>query len=271
MQTITPQIVKRLILPRPNSRKRDNGRLLIIAGSDSYFGALVYCIKAASRLVDLIYLLTTPQNQKLVEKLKIKTAEFIPIKKFPDSKLLRDIDCILIGPGMGVSNQTKILTTGVLKSGKKAVLDADALNVFDEKLKKLLNYNHILTPHRKEFLRLFKIPAKPQNVAAMAKKYHCHIVLKGPTDEIATPDGQTFQNTTGNAGLTKGGSGDVLAGLMAGLYCTNDAKVAAATACFVNGNAGDDLYTQAGTFYNAEDLVNQIPKTLNHLIQTYAR
>lgn len=228
VQAITSKIVKKLKLPRPNSRKRENGRLLIIAGSDRYFGALVYCIKAASRLVDLIYLLTAPQNQKLVERLKIKTAEFISVKKFTNPKLLSDVDCILIGPGRGVSNKTKMLTSQVLESGKKAVLDADALNVFDEKLKKLLTPKHILTPHRKEFVRLFRLPGQPQHVAAMAKKYHCHIVLKGPVDIVAAPDGKIFYNITGNAGMTKGGTGDVLAGLMAGLYCTNEAEVAAA-------------------------------------------
>jgi NAD(P)H-hydrate epimerase len=230
----------------------------------------------------LIYLLTTPENRKLVEKLKIQTAEFMPI----DSSLLfspihgemsrvhpsdrevnrwNDWDCILIGPGMGVSATTKRLTLQVLKSSKKTVLDADALNMLDDNLKKLLSPQHILTPHHKEFFRLFKVKGNPENASKMAKKYHCHIVLKGHIDVIASPDGKIALNKTGNAGMTKGGTGDVLAGLIAGFYSTNDAFTSAAAGVYVNGLAGDELYKKSGTFYNAEGLMQQIPKTLFHL------
>jgi NAD(P)H-hydrate epimerase len=284
MPIITSQIVKKLHLPKPDSRKRDNGRLLIIAGSDKYFGALVYCIKTASRLVDLVYLLTTPENQRLIEKLKIQTAEFMPINGHATTKrsaptrlarreprriyrLLNDVDAILIGPGMGISSATKQLTTWVLKSGKGAVLDADALNVLDDNLKKLLSPLHILTPHHREFRRLFKLKPNPQNAAKMAKKYHCTIVLKGPVDVIASPNGKIALNKTGNAGMTKGGTGDVLAGLIAGLYATNNAYVSAAAGTYVNGLAGDGLYKKVGAFYNAEDLTNQLPITLKHLLR----
>ena len=177
---ISKKIIRQLRLPKPNSRKRDNGRLLIISGSDKYFGALIYCVKAASRIVDLVYLLSTPENQQLIEKLKIKTAEFMPISSPINGHATSDVDAILIGPGMGATSATKRLTSAVLKSGKKAVLDADALNVFDDTLKKYLSPLHILTPHHKEFRRLFKINPTPENTSAMAKKYHCTIVLKGP-------------------------------------------------------------------------------------------
>jgi NAD(P)H-hydrate epimerase len=263
---ITKKIVQKLNLPKPNSRKRDNGRLLIIAGSDKYFGALVYAVKAASRIVDLVYLLATPKNQKLIEKLKIQTAEFMPIQQPINRHTTKDIDCILIGPGMGILANTKRLVLQTLKSNKRAVLDADALNVLDNKLKKLLSPLHILTPHHKEFFRLFKLKATAQNAVKMAKKYHCHIVLKGPTDVIAEPNGKIALNKTGNAGMTKGGTGDVLAGLVAGLYTTNDAFTATATGVYINGTAGDELYKKVGTFYDTEDLTNQLPKTLWHLV-----
>ena len=99
----------------------------------------------------------------------------------------------------------------------------------------------------------------------MAKKYHCTIVLKGPVDVIASPNGKIALNKTGNAGMTKGGTGDVLAGLIAGLYTTNDAYPSAAAGCYVNGEAGDALYKKVGTFYNAEDLTNKIPSILHQL------
>ena len=277
---ISKKIIKDLRLPKPASHKRNNGCLLIIAGSKKYFGALLYCLKTASRLVDLVYVLTTKDNQKLIEKLKSKTAEFMPVhspinghattkqRSAPIHRLMDDIDCILIGPGLGISPRTKNLVRQVLKSGKKAVLDADALNVLDQKQKKLLSPLHILTPHHREFQRLFKIPANAKNAGAMAKKYQCYIVLKGPTDVIALPSGKIFLNKTGNAGMTKGGTGDVLAGLIAGVYATNDALIATSAGTYVNGAAGDELYKKVGTFYDAEDLMNQIPITMHKILKS---
>jgi hydroxyethylthiazole kinase-like uncharacterized protein yjeF len=264
---ITKKIIKRLRLPKPNSHKRENGTLLIISGSQKYFGAMLYSVKTASRLVDLIFVLTTSENKKLIEKLRFKTAEFMAINFFKDVKL-DDIDCVLIGPGLGVSPRTKKLTLQVLKSGKKAVLDADALNALNKKMMGFLSPAHILTPHHREFQRLFNLKPTAKNAKLMAKKYGCYIVLKGPTDVITSPDGTINLNKTGNAGLTKGGTGDVLAGLISGLYCNNGASTSIASGTYIIGAAADDLYKKVGTFYNAEDLINQIPLTLKKLVNS---
>jgi ADP-dependent NAD(P)H-hydrate dehydratase / NAD(P)H-hydrate epimerase len=277
MHSIKKNIFKNLNLPKPNSRKRDNGTLLIISGSLKYFGAMLFCVKAASRLVDLIFVLTTKENRKLIEKLKYKTAEFMPVESpinghatgsAPIHRPLDDANCILIGPGLDISPRTKKLTLDVLKSGKKAVLDADALNVLDKNLMKYLSPVHILTPHHREFKKLFTLDANAQNASKMAKKYNCTIVLKGPVDIIAESDGKISLNKTGNAGLTKGGTGDVLAGLIAGFYCTNDSFTSAAAGTFLIGAAGDALHKKVGTFYNAEDIINQIPLTLKKLVNS---
>lgn len=278
MKTITSTIIKTLNLPKPNSHKRDNGQLLIIAGSNKYFGALVYAVRVASRIVDLVYVLTTNKNKKLIEKMKLKTAEFMPTNIFPSpsgrgikgggKKRVYDIDAILIGPGLGLSARTKNLVQKVLKQKIKAVLDADALNVLDAKMLKLINHNHILTPHTREFRRLFGLPATAINAEKMIKKYKCTIVLKGPVDYVASPQKGLWQNTTGNAGMTKGGTGDCLAGLIAAFYATNGAFTSAAAGVYLNGAAGDDLYKKVGTFYNAEDLVGQIPHTMQKIVSS---
>jgi ADP-dependent NAD(P)H-hydrate dehydratase / NAD(P)H-hydrate epimerase len=266
---ISKKIMHSLRTPKPGSRKRENGRLLMVAGFDPhYFGAMVFALKTASRLVDLVYLLASKPNTELATKLKLKVATFMQSKNFHEPQLQNDIDCILIGPGMGISPATKKLTLDVLKSKKKAVLDADSLNVLDDKLKKFLSPLHILTPHHREFYRLFKLKASPEHAAGMAQKYHCTIILKGPTDVIASPNGKISLNKTGNAGMTKGGTGDVLAGLVAALYATNDTYTAAAAGCYLNGAAGDDLYKKVGAFYNAEDLAEQIPITINKLVNS---
>ncbi len=265
---ITNKIIRQLSLPKPNSHKRDNGRLLIVAGLEQkYFGALLYSIITASRIADLVYLVTAPENKKLIEKLRVATAEFMPIRTLVSGRATKDIDAILIGPGMGATATTKKLTSIILKSGQKAVLDADALNVLDNKLKKYLSPLNILTPHHREFYRLFHITPTAENASKMAKKYRCTIILKGPADVVASPNGKIALNKTGNAGMTKGGTGDVLAGLIAAIYTTNDAFTSAAAGVYLNGAAGDDLHKKVGTFYNAEDLANQIPHTLHQLIK----
>jgi len=282
LSTIGPGEVKTLNLPKPGSHKKQNGNLLIIAGNDKYHGALLYAIKTASKIVDLIYVLTTKDNKKLIDRLKSKTAEFIsiqhPINGHATSNLselvpylgtgqvYRQADCVLIGPGLGTSAEVKKLLEMVLKSGKKLVIDADGLNLLDKSLLKLINDKHILTPHKREFEKLFKLTPTPKNVERMSKKYNCTIVLKSKTDIVVSPKWGLKYNYTGNAGMTKGGTGDVLAGLIAGLYCTNDAYLAAAAGLYINGKAGDELYKKAGTFYNAEDLIKQIPISFKQII-----
>jgi NAD(P)H-hydrate epimerase len=193
------------------------------------------------------------------------TAGFITVKGLGD-RVKGIVDCTLIGPGMGKSRRTYNLTRRILASNTKAVLDADALNVLDAKLRKLLSERHILTPHKMEFYRVFKLAPTAANVLKMAGKYRCTIVLKGPVDVIGHPKKGIVYNRTGNQGMTKGGTGDVLAGLIAALSCKNDAYPAAAAGVFINGRAGDDLYKKVGTFYSAEDLVEQIPKTMWYLL-----
>ncbi len=272
---ITKKFVKFLKLPKSDSRKRDNGRLLIIGGSQKYFGALLCAVKTASRIVDLVYILTTPENQKIINKLKLKTPSFIFVKSLPEmwskhwggKKREKDIDAILIGPGLGISIRAKKLVSDVLKHKINTVIDADALNVLDDGLKKLLSHRHILTPHAREFKRLFGLKAAPENAKKMAQKYSCTIVLKGPVDYIVNRHKGLWQNKTGNAGLTKGGTGDVLAGLIAAFFTANDAFTSAAAGTYINGAAGDDLYRQVRTLYNAEDLTEQIPHTFKNLIK----
>lgn len=278
MAKIDPRILENIKLPGPNSRKGDNGRLLVIAGSEQYHGSLLYAVRTAARIVDLIYILTTAENQKFIRKFKGQTAEFIPISYSKSGfRLARlrngqggrnDIeeDCILIGPGTGVSKYTYNLVQTVLKSRIRAVLDADALNVLDEKLLKLLHQDVILTPHKGEFERVFKVAAKLTTVRNESIKRNCTIVLKGKVDIVASRDHQVGLNFTGNAGMTKGGTGDVLAGLIAAFFCKNDAFTSAAAGVFINGLAGDELYKEVGPFYNAEDLAEQIPETLWRLM-----
>lgn len=264
---ISASIFRHLYYPKINSNKRQNGCLLIIAGSGKYHGSLIYALKTASRVVGLIYVLSTKENQNLVMKLKEKTAEFIPVSKISEA----EVDVILIGPGLGVSLKTYRLVKQVLDSGQKAVLDADALNVLDDKLKEKLGPNHILTPHHGEFKRAFNLAPNATNLRAMAKRYHCYIALKGEDDLVVDPEGNIVINKIGNAGMAKGGSGDVLAGLMSALFCKNSASLSAQAALFATDRASRELFKTRKYFYNSEDLGEQLPKTLANLFSTTSK
>jgi hydroxyethylthiazole kinase-like uncharacterized protein yjeF len=260
MNIITRSILKNLYRPPKNSRKGKNGILLIIGGSKKYHGAPWYAIEIASKIVDLIYYYTVPENINLMQEIKTKSPAFITVGKKELAETIKKSDAVLIGPGWGVTRKNKKLINSLLKKniGKRFVLDADALKMVD---KKLLNINCLVTPHAGEFKLLFGVKASPENTAMMARKFHCHILLKGVKDIICSPK-ECFFNITGNQGMTKGGTGDVLAGLVVALACKNDLFLAGKAGALINGLAGDMLYKKVGVYYNAGDLIGEIPKVL---------
>ena len=118
----------------------------------------------------------------------------------------------------------------------------------------LLSKNHIITPHAHELARLIE-NGFDQNI------FTGTILLKGKVDQIIT-NHQTISVVGGNAGMTKGGTGDVLAGLIAALYCKNDALTSCLVASDANKKAGDYLFAEVGPYFNASDLVKTLPKIL---------
>ena len=261
---ITGDIIKGLYEPPKDSHKGDNGRLLIIGGSKKFHGAPLFAAKIASRIVDLVYFSSVPENNELIKRMKSELCDFIAIPREEIFEAAEKSDCILIGPGLGVEEETKQPTNNLLKQlpNKKFVLDADALEVLD---KSLLNKNCVVTPHREEFKQLFGQEASKKTVAEAAKKFSCIVVVKGVEDYIS--NGVELRvNTTGNAGMTKGGTGDVLAGLIAALACKNDLFLAACAGVFINGLVGDRLKEKVSYYFNASDLVDEIPKTIKRLL-----
>lgn len=170
---------------------------------------------------------------------------------------LEEADCILIGPGMERSAYTRRLSNHLLRQypDKKWVVDAGALQMIDPKL---LNENCIITPHHQEMAIL-----ESKDEAFSPKNYLAKplCLLKGQIDQIFY-QGKVLEVTGGNAGMTKGGTGDVLAGLVAALYCQNDALKSAIVGSQVNKLAGDELYKSVGPYFNASDLVKKIPEIL---------
>lgn len=252
--------VKALNRPGEQSHKGENGRVLIVAGNDKYHGALLLASKTAAKIADLVFVSSTPENRQLIKKLKPKLAEFITVEEKEIPTYSQKADAILVGPGLGTGEEAKNKVNRIVSGNKKKkiILDADALKVVD---KKLLHSNCLVTPHAGEFQELFGVKPTQENVKKMAQKYNCTILLKGNKDIIS--DGEELKiNKTGNPGMTKGGTGDVLAGLVTGLAGRNDLFLSACAAAFINGLAGDRLQKRKSYYYSASELIEEIPKTV---------
>lgn len=237
-------VLSSLARPAKNSRKGENGRVLIVAGSRKYHGAAVLSILGARRFADLVYFMPGERDGKLLFAVA-QVPEAIVVEEYPVA------DCALAGPGMGDAP----LKPGELKRRYgKVVLDGDALRQVERRELK----GCLITPHEGEFRGLFGIDGSPEHVRAMAEKWGCTILKKGMVDVVSDGE-EIFLNKAGNAGMTKGGTGDVLAGLLCALYAKNGALEAARAAAYINGMAGDLLFKERGYAYCASDLAEMLP------------
>lgn len=257
---MTPEDLKKLILPARGSHKGQNGRLLVIGGSHLFHAASLWALTVASRIVDLVHYCSVPENNMIVATAKNEFRNGIVIPREEIDAYIEEDDCILIGPGMTRDNETETLTNSLFRKypNKQWVIDAGSLQMMD---KSLIPARAILTPHHGEYAGLFGT----EKVEAVAKKYSCIVLLKGDTDVVS--DGiQTREIVGGNPGMTKGGTGDVLSGLIAALACKNDPVLAATAGSFINKKAGDALYKKVGPFFNATDLAYEIPVVMKELL-----
>lgn len=221
-----------------SSHKGDYGRIAIFAGSDSFTGAAVLCsnacLKSGAGLVTLYYheSLRGRYDANLIEVMKktVNTHDQIPDQVFLSNEL-RSSDCILIGPGIGKSEYAlNLLKTVIeLSENKILIIDADAINLLSENaylLDSIKNRNVVLTPHLLEFSRL--IDKSPLEISEKSLEYLHNFVeemgitvlLKSSVSICASPDTMIFINK-GNDGLSTGGSGDVLAGIIAAFSAQN--------------------------------------------------
>lgn len=264
----------KLYVPDLNSHKGQNGKLLVIGGSRLFHAASLWALQVASKIVDMVYFSSVDENNQIVLDLKKEFRNGIVVPRGRVEEYIPDADCILIGPGLPRKegeeegdDDTKELTERLLKKypHKKWVIDGGSLQTIDPSV---IPQHAILTPHQGELEKLFNFQStnQPINkstniVEEKSKQYGCTILLKGPTDTVCSPT-ECVQIAGGSAGMTKGGTGDVLAGLVAALYCKNDAFFSATTGSFLNKKAGESLEKRMGTYFNSSDLVEEIPKIM---------
>lgn len=246
--------LKKLYAPPKDSHKGQNGKLLVIGGSKQYHGAPVFSILAARRFVDLVYFYPGEKDPLLIQ-----TVKQIPDVIVLDSlKHTAEMDCVLFGVGLG---EMKFDVDFVLEYARMIVADGDGLKLIKGKIPK----GSIITPHEGEFRALFSMEGTKRNVKAMAKKHECVIVKKDPVEDIISNGTKLETNKTHNQGMTKGGTGDVLAGLISAFACKSDTFVAAVAGTYLNGYSGNMLTKKFGYNYCASDLADVLAPTLKTL------
>lgn len=267
MKAFNAEDLKKLYIPSSDSHKGQNGKLLVIGGSKLFHAASLWPLEIASKVVDMVFYSSIPENNQIVEKLKEQWRNGIVVPREKIDQYIEEADVVLIGPGMpreeGLEvgdDDTKKLTERLLLEykEKKWVIDGGSLQVISPEV---LPKNCIVTPHHGEFEKLFGVKPTPETVSQMAKKYACVILLKGEIDIVSSPI-ESVEIVGGNAGMTKGGTGDVLAGLVAALYCKNDAFLAARAGSYLNKKAGERLFEKVEYYFNASDLVAEIPRVM---------
>jgi NAD(P)H-hydrate epimerase len=267
--------------PRSSAaHKGDFGRLLVIGGSEVYSGAPTLVSLGALRTgVDLVYLAAPT---KVAYAISSMSPDLITIKLEGNNlntgnigtlkPYLKMVDAVAIGPGLGLNPESKefvkLCVEEVEKAEKPLLLDADGLKAF-AKFKRPLKVPLVLTPHSGEYTILTG-ETLPENqderalaIQKTAKKLKAVVLVKGKVDIICDA-GKVKLNFTGNAGMTVGGTGDVLSGIVAGLMAQHVNPFEAAVAgAFVNGAAGDFVAEEIGFHMVATDLIDWIPQLLD--------
>ncbi|MFT3948129.1 MAG: NAD(P)H-hydrate dehydratase [Agriterribacter sp.] len=232
------------------SHKGTYGNAALIAGSYGMMGAAVLgaqsCMRSgAGKLICYIPKCGYAVMQSTVPEAMCVTDE--NDTHHTSLQLKGKYDAYAIGPGIGQSEETvAVLETLLRQKPARLIIDADGLNILaaHPELLNMLPANTILTPHPKEFEKLFgKVENdfdRLQLALEKAKTLHVYIVLKGYYSFIATPSGKGYFNSTGNPGMATAGSGDVLTGILLGLYAqSDDAQKVVLTGVFLHGLAGD--------------------------------
>ena len=277
-----PGDVLAVVKPRPSeSHKGDFGRLLVVGGSEVFSGAPTFVAQAALRTgVDLAYLAAPEKTAYAISSL---SPDLITIKLAGDHLNLSNVselkehvescNAVVLGPGLGLHDETSEAVSAIVdiveRAGKPLLLDADGLKAFAG-FKRKLKVPLVLTPHAGEYAVLTgrKLPEtlgqKVTEVQKAAAKLNAVMLMKGNVDIIS--DGNRLKlNFTGNPGMTVGGTGDVLSGIVGAFLAQKvDPFEAAVAGAFVNGAAGDFVFQEIGPHMVASDLIDWIPHVLNN-------
>ena len=284
--TLKKHSVKKIFPDRSHtSHKGQNGKVLVVGGSIEYYGApLLSALGALYSGSDLVYLYIPESNFDITRSLY---PDFI-VKKFPGQYLTRTgvdeilnfakkCDAVLIGPGMYEREMTVRAILELIENLQiPTVLDSTAIEVLKMVKEVPLSQEIVVCPHKNEFETLTDKSIKEKSdfedlvklTRTIASQMKINILLKSPTDIICSSEGEMTFNTTGNPGLTVGGSGDVLAGIVASMIAQGASSYEAAQiAAYLVGYTGDLLYKQKDFCFSATDLALELPYAIRQIVQ----
>lgn len=262
----------------PWGHKGTFGRVLLLSGSRGYTGAAYFAAMGALRSGAGLVFLGVPERIYEIEAAKLNEPVVFPLpdkggklssRAVPEIlERLTKMDAVLIGPGLGQSNDTLFVVKSVLEAAKcPVVVDADGINVLSAHKDLLRGRKHptILTPHDGEFARIGGVIGenRMESAAALAKDLGCTVLLKG--HETCITDGEIgYLNHTGNPGMAVGGSGDVLAGIIVSLLGQGIAPLeAAACGAWLHGAAGDLCAKELGQYgMLPTDMLSALPRLM---------
>jgi hydroxyethylthiazole kinase-like uncharacterized protein yjeF len=261
----------RMPWPHATAHKHQRGRMIVVSGNVWSTGAARLAARAGLRIGAGLVTVLSPLSAVAVNAAQLEAVMVRPFET--DTELQRaadDADAAVIGPAAGVNNTTVLNLMALARTGAALVVDADALSVFSDDPEALfsnLDRDDVLTPHPGEFERVFPglLAQSANRVSAArsaAERAGAVVLLKGPDTVIAAPDGRAVVNTNGCAWLATAGSGDVLAGLIAGLIAQGmDSFEAACAGAWIHAEAGGGF----GPGLIAEDMPGLVPSVLTRL------
>lgn len=274
------------------SRKLDDnkytaGKVLTIAGSSSLPGAAIFSMNASMMSGAGAGILAFPKSEVPLAQAKMNSAVVFGYNDNEDgylklsnlaelSEKIKWADAIAIGPGLGRNVETQKFVNNLLqkKSDKIFIIDADAINALKKQIYKKVNLNGcVLTPHHKEFADLLGISVDKleHNILDYGQKFveetGSYLVLKGSPTIIFNPFGEIFINTSGNAGLAKFGSGDVLTGFIASFVAQQgDVEKSIIAAVYLHGLVADLIRKKESEFgITPQKLIDLLPSTIKFL------
>lgn len=270
----------------PYSKKGEFGKVLVIGGGSDYHGAPTFVALAALRAGADLAIIATPSS--VVDAIRSFSPNLI-VRGLPGDILTKDalpslrelIDwatCVAIGPGLGVETETKDAVLQILnlirESNKPTLVDADAIKAMAKEKKILKEVPSVLTPHAGEYSILTgqtlppseKLQKRIDKIMESARELGVILLLKSHEDIIS--DGKRYKiNMTGNPGMTVGGTGDVLSGVVATFLSQgSDPFRAAVSAAFINGRAGDLAVDKLGYHIVATDVIGMIPNAIEECL-----
>lgn len=267
--------------PRENdAHKGSFGSVAIIGGDASMVGAVLLAARAALLSgAGRIYAAMLSNNAPSVDL----TQPEIMFRSPADLAKLAQLNCVVIGPGLGQSTAAIELLEFWLAQDVPMLIDADALNLIAKTphliaICKKRHADTVMTPHAGEAARLLQMSSekiqqnRPESALQIARFLHVTCVLKGAGTICAHDDGTWFINTTGNAGLASGGTGDVLSGIIGSLMAQGLSGLAAAKlGVYVHGAAADSLVTQGvgPVGLTASEVAHEVRNIINQLNLTH--